>query len=377
MPESSPFQDLDANVATLDRNLRRDNQRVAPDEEASERPGDIVFFADDTWQRILVELAYLRNGETAMQIGLNRFVQEARNDLALRKFNAGLNALSDIVERGHADPSDDLFAVDDLLEALADTLSFASGNEGDQISDHLPGIGEVSVWSRIVQSRLDRLGTLLDTAVGQPWGEEEILSLRRLNRLLGGTSHAVTATQTNELLQLCGNADEMVARLRARDPGGFLVAKSGPFPGSRDTFYRRLGVGADRFFSTAPLINFAPALRRIGTGKSTVHRIAMPIHNDADAALADPSNKLGLRLVQIKLWQRGHYDDSIDAIVGPNTISGLLEALEIYGNSTLSEVRLDILRRLGDGQIAINLHGLDKLVFSAANEVDLSRPERA
>lgn len=376
MSETSLSQYLDTGAASLDRDLCCDKQRIAPDEEAFERPSDIVFFAGETWRRLLIELAYLPDDETALEIGLSFFLQEAQNDPAFREYSAALRALSDIAARGDADPGDDLFAVDTLLEALSDSLNFSVGNSEVEIANRVPGMGEVSVWSRIVQSRQNRLGTLIDTAVGHPWGEEELLSLHRLNRLLGGPLGSVSTTKVEELVHLCGNADAMIARLRARDSGGFLVAKSGSFPGRRDTFYRRLRVGTDSYFSAAPLINLSPALRRVKIDGKLTHRIAKPIHSDSETACVDPSNKLGLRLVQIKLWQLGYYDDSIDAIFGPNTISALLEALEIYGGATLSEVRLDVIRRLGGGKIAINLHGLDKLIFSASNESVLSTEEK-
>ncbi len=377
MSETSISQDLDTGAVSLDRDLRRDKQRVAPFEEVTERPDDIVFFEGETWWRLLTELAYLPDCETALDVGLSCFLQETQNDPAFREYSAALEALSDIAARGEVDPSDDLFAVDALLEALVESLSFAVGTSDVEIAGRLPNMGEISVWSRIVQARQDRLGTLLNTAVGCPWSEEDLLSLRRLNRLLGGQLDAVFTTNMEELVHLCGNADAMIARLRARDPGGFLVAKSGSFPGPRDTFYRRLRVGTDSYFSAAPLINLSPALQRVRIDGELTHRIAKPIHGDGESAWVDPSNKLGLRLVQIKLWQLGFYDDSIDGIFGPNTISALLEALEIYGGAALSVVRLDFIRRLGNGQVAINLHGLDKLVFSASKEWVPSAEEKA
>jgi len=356
--------DRDLNAA-----LREDRLRVEPRDDPPEAPGEIVFFDEAAWDRVLGDLGYGPTGQSPFHAALAGFVSEARRDPALAAFRAAVEALGGIASRHGPASTDDLFAVDALLEVLRALVSLQPDPDGTHPAADRPFAGEVTVWSRIVQSRLDRLGLLLHTGVGHPWSAEEDLALMRLDRLLaapGATLGGGGEPDLDALVSLSGDVDAMISRLRARDPGGFLVARSAAFPGNRDAFYERLRINTEGFFSTAPLIRFAPALawstREDGRPEG---RIAQPLHDSAEAALADPANRLGLRLVQIKLWHAGFYGDRIDAIVGPNTISAILESAEIFGRQTLGEVVPDILRRLGEGEIAINLHGLDALVFSA------------
>lgn len=359
--------------ALLQTRLWEDRKRIVPEDQSAEveqDPEKVAFLEVETWQTVLLDLGYVPSSQTPFYAALGVFVGEARQDPAFAAFEPAIAALAAIVAREGAESGDDLLAVDALLEVLAAVLSFEVRNGAERFAPVVPDRGSVSVWSRIVQARLDRLGLLMHTGVGHPWGEEDETALLRLSRLAADpmaplSAFGLSAAEQSEQIALSGDADALIARLRHRDPGGFLVAKSSAFPGRRDAFYNRLKVGTDGYFSSAPLISFAPALRRLGSGAETRHEIAQPLHADAESALADASNRLGLRLVQIKLWQQGYYEDAIDAVFGPNTVSAILEAVEIHGNETLGETLPDVMRRLGDGQIAITLHGLDRLVFAA------------
>lgn len=368
--QTAELDDLEGVISALEANLKEDRRRVAPDVELTEALEDVAFFSQEMWQTVLLDLAYLFTPDTPFYTALGQFVAEAVVDPAFARFERAIDALTNIAERQGARSDDDLFAVDALLEVLASVLSFETQNGAEHFIPVCPSSGDVSVWSRIVQARLDRLGLLMHTGVGHPWGEEDEAALMRLSRSLRMPGAPLSAFDLSEaekraFIDLSGNADALIEQVRQRDPGGFLVAASAAFPGRRDAFYNRLKIRTDGYFSSAPLISFAPALRRVGHLENTRHEIAVPLHETADSAARDEANTLGLRLVQIKLWQRGYYEDLIDAQIGPNTVSAISEAVEIYGEQTMGDVLPDVLRRLGDGKIAISLHGLHTLVFSA------------
>ena len=417
MPPAEAAEDLIGTIRSLDADLVEDHVTTAP-EEAAEIPADardVVFFDEDNWRQVLTDLAYCDAPEAPVLPALARFASDAAADPALAGFSDAIAALTALTDRGAPAPADNLLAIDALLDTLAALLSLDTGQLPLAPDGGRPARGDTLVWSRIVQARLDRLGLLLHTGVGKPWGPEDEQALLRLLRMiarprvLNADGQDITPAPPNDgiardippfpwgdndvagfnrlqsllsapatpesdreiavalraLIRLSGDADQMIDRMRDRDPGGYLVARSSAFPGNRDAFPDRLRVGADGYFVNAPLISFAGALGRHAGSRRPTGRLARPLFPDPDEAADHPSNRFALRLVQIKLWQRGHYDDAIDAVVGPNTIAAITEAVEIYGGESVGSVLPDVLRRLGDGRLAINLHGLDVLVFSA------------
>lgn len=371
LDQDALLESVEAEFALLDDRLRADRKDAIAEEQVELDPGRIAAFDEGNWREVLFDLGYLAAFEDPLAAALGQLVAEGADNPALSALSGGLEALSEHVQRGVLDPRDDFDAIGALLEALASLLALEGlPGSGEQPTGR-PGMGELSLWSRVVQARLDRLGLLLHSGVGAPWGREDELALCRLVHAFSFRSGAevtpedVFAPGGTDWIQLSGNAAALIKELRARDPGGYLVAKSNTLPGLRDTFSSLLKIGTDGLFTSAPLIRVAPAIARDGRSPRPSGGIARPMFDDPEQASRDLGNKLGLRLVQIRLWQRGHCGGSLTDRFDERVYEAIVEAMEIYGDDSVGLGLPDVLRKLGDGLVAVNIHGLDQIVFQA------------
>jgi peptidoglycan hydrolase-like protein with peptidoglycan-binding domain len=240
-----------------------------------------------------------------------------------------------------------------FVDYICSLLSF----DGTFMLQRIPLPNEVSLWTRILHRRLDTLG-LFEGNIPDPYGkntERALLSLVECTTKLDVLDKKVIMNVEPFMVARSESADLLIQYLCMREPSLSLV-----------------------FFELVP--ERLPPTNPLDFKRSRGNRIAeKPISVDDKALLTCPdfpkcesrqqiewlhkaysekSNRLGRRLLQIKMAQIGFYDGFIDGYVGPRTRNGLCGMSEAYGFSMD-----DILRSLGYGYCEIDLVFLTENVF--------------
>jgi hypothetical protein len=247
-------------------------------------------------------------------------------------------------------------ASDWLFELLVEALRF-EGEPQEWLLD-LPARGEITLASRIIQARLQILGAQ-ERAAGRAWDADDEAALLGIGhwlrppRLAGPQAGAAPVPldrkkELRELVEITGSADEIVRRLLARDPSGFLIcaAPRNQPPGSA----RLRGTLPDGRFAEAPDL----ATWLFGEGKPRQPPLFETAFDAAPNQQAqDNGNRLALRLLQVRLQGLGFYGRLIDGIFGPRSWTALRDAMRghdwIGEGDTPDEAFRECLRVLPDG----------------------------
>ena len=367
---------MDAEAQALEEKTRAALGKVAG--TLSDKAGGDGAQAPDplaigAWRQVLLDLGYLTDvaGTDAPVEALAAFLAEMARTPEFAGFSRARAALESgaILAAGPDDVAEeDALAAEALLEHVSDLLSLDVGGAARLQLSRRPAPGEVSVWSRVVQARLERLG-VAESGVGVPYGPDDDFALTRLAVAAsdpGVAAQHMEAGAGDHWIGLSGDAAELLALVRRRDRGGWLVARATGFGDAP-----RADPGTLRIDATGRFAG-GTAGPNAGLGRSlrTPHR---PRFATPAEALADEGNRLGLRLVQIRLWQLGYYAGRVDGLYGPKTRAALLEAVETFcGHGAFGAA----VRHFGDGRIAVNMHFLDEQVFAPATEArDEQTPE--
>ncbi len=228
--------------------------------------------------------------------------------------------------------------------------------QGPQLNASGADYADLLRWRRAMRAELTRLGlpvtgvqAQLDTSDGTgaiaPPTPAEIALLRG---------------KDDRWIALSGDSSALIALWQARDPGGWLVARSKPLAAmAKLTRWPVLKLDSDGAFDVAFL---APLPSRRA---KLVRERKLPLFATADDALEDMSNTIGLRLVQISLWQRGFYLDRVDGQLGKNSSQAIADAMESFSGSHATK---DAIRNLDDGLAALSLSYLDENIFKPSRD---------
>lgn len=306
-----------------------------------------------TWKQVLADLGYLPDRAEVLA--------SARIDEAFREawgqFQGELQRTPELAGAEAPLPTGinpaTIVACNRLLHRVSDLLS----HEPVDAPDRVPGAGERNVWTRILQARLQRLDLLQGANVGDPFSRAEVHALRGLVALLSppdAVSGAALDAAMPRAVRLCGDADALLDALIRRDPHGYLVI----YTGAAHELPEHTCVGLH--------VDPATACFRgegfLGGCSLFWGRNPRPLLTSHAEAAEDRSNRLGLRLVQIKLWQAGFYRGFIDASFGPRSRAALAEALTVAlaGDDASPPGEGDdegeeaFLRDVGGGYLALN-----------------------
>jgi hypothetical protein len=270
--------------------------------------------------RVLFGLGYLPHGV--------RFGGGPASDAALAALLRDADANMAGTERWS--PGSGPEASDWLFEFLVEALRF-EGEPQEWLLD-LPARGETTLASRIIQARLQILGAQ-ERAAGRAWDADDEAALLSIGhwlrppRLAGPQDGAAPVPldrnkELRELVEITGSADEIVRRLLARDPSGFLICAA---PRNQPPGYARLrGTLPDGRFAEAPDL----ATWLFGEGKPRQPPLFETAFDAAPNQQAqDNGNRLALRLLQVRLQGLGFYGRLIDGIFGDASWAALRDAM--------------------------------------------------
>lgn len=308
----------------------------------------------ETWRTVLIDLGYLDPNlgdlgshviEDALGVAFEEFCKELLQTPEFQRFHDTL------LSRGQANEAAtpaSFVAQDALLESLSDFLSL---DTGDTAPDRIPRIGEVSVWSRIVQARLDRLGIFSGNA-GDPYGQTTEEALKGLLRCIAVQPilGAVLPVQPF-MITRSGRADELLRFLECPEPESgwyeFAVYEAPADHRPQEASFSSLSVNSNGKFVDR-------GVSRDVRFNDRAFRDRVSLSQRCNSA----RNKLSLRLVQIKLWQAGFYTGRLDTAYGPRTLDALLGAIEHFGFQ-----RESVILSFGRGYFALNLRFLSQKLF--------------
>ena len=288
------------------------------------------------WSTVLALLGYLPDDPARQRVGeleRTRAQTQLLDDLSRSSELLG-SAAPLAADAGPTPEAQDAGWLDQLLGLIAGD----AGGPGE-----LPAAGATSLWTRLLRVRFRCLGLLDAGPLTAPWTEAELgATCARLGQAI---ERPVSAA---ELLHLTGDTDAMLDALRRRDPHGFLVFDpTGSGPAQPDV----LRVDDNGTFTNVP--GFLP---------SRVPR--RPIPKDARD---EEANRLGLRLLQLRLWRAGLYPGPISAATDYRKTppdAAAVQSLDLLGAALRLAVgdgpeRREVLRdNVGRGFWAINLSRL-------------------
>ncbi len=196
--------------------------------------------------------------------------------------------------------------------------------DGEFIFSEFPDLGEVSLRSRQLQYRLDVLG-LQDQDVGSPFSAADVEAFEQLGKWM-------EEDKREKVLQVIGDvdalSDQLVGKLKDSPMGrplAFFRLDESPFPtlGNRPRLFRR------ELRRNLPF-NLWEAIQSLINIKSFVRYRVVNL-NELNARRDSAENHLLLRLLQVQLWSRGHYQGRLDAEIGPLTLEALQDHIEMQG----------------------------------------------
>jgi hypothetical protein len=268
--------------------------------------------------------------------------------------------------------------VDQAFDRLAQALRL----EGDPLVRSVPARGAEGLAVRILQAQLVLLGASA-APVGRPFSQDDDFALISVSRWLRvpGDPRSI-----REQLQLDGGRRSEVLQpvlaqldlrvltqaLIARDPTGFLVAPASGMGPAEDGPIRTLPDG------TFP--ERQNLLERLFVGQQEVDPPLLETAFDGDPRrmAEDNGNRMGLRLIQLRMQQSGFYDTTIDGLFGRRSWSALAAAAQredVAGGPI--EVFAACFRVLpGEAYAAVSLKFLDATVLRDAapmSEADLRK----
>lgn len=268
------------------------------------------------------------------------------------------------------DPAAPGTAADDLFDMVAQALTLRP-----VMPAALPAHGECSLRSRILQAQLASLGART-RPVGLPIDADDDLELISVYcwleppdafpgpALLAQVNSGARDAALLVVLQRVTDADRMIAALLDRDPHGFLVAASPMFralpEADADVFTDDQGGFVEQPHGLGAL--FHP-----GDGDPPRALLTVAFGGDPDQAMQDNGNRLGLRLVQLKLRRLGLYAGPIDALFGPATWNAMIGVGGLIEPNAAFDGLLPALRVLPTGRhVALSLRYLVRNALAAS-----------
>jgi peptidoglycan hydrolase-like protein with peptidoglycan-binding domain len=323
------------------------------------------------WSRVLIYLGYLADfcyesdylvSLPMLENALMRLRKEAQSTPEFKNFVQ----LSDSDRYSHlSNDIGDIIANDALLEYLSILISL----DGTMTPDRVPLPNEVSLWSRVIQARLEKLG-LFDGNVGDPYGKDTERSLIMLARYISRTdfmSGLMVMPVEPFMITRAENADRLIELLSLSDQKGFLVFFD-PFHDQSETI---VSWPRSHFGEWLVAKNHMSRRRRY-CPSNTLFREDFPIHGDRspEHIFSDGPNRLGLRLIQIKMAQLGFYDGFIDGHFSEESRNALYNLVYSFGYDAQN-----IVVPLDSGYFYIDLRYLAQNIFSAGRADVASNPD--
>jgi len=354
--------------------IKRAQERYAEEAEAAS-PGPVPQVAPDRLE-VLRDLQYLIDGSTDPAAAERRLFSEALETPEFRETLGRPNS----AKHGEWDE----IGAEALYEMLAELLSFDGGPQARAVFCRRPENGERSVWSRVVKARFRRLGIDHGSAPEQPWDDEDNDALRWLAQLIIGTEkHAGELLRTDEW-------DVMVPSDYSSPDEDDWIAISGDGRMMLDML-RTNPTWRDRWFVARSAVDTRlqpvnPNKLEITTkGEFRKRRGLFADHNPRamrpDLQITDDGNRLGVRLIKIRLWQLGYYEGDLATNTFSGDVLGLFDSLreadelEIDEKSSGQQVPRNLfLAKFTDTSFAINPHYLH---YKILKRIDVAIEDQA
>jgi hypothetical protein len=269
-----------------------------------------------------------------------------------------------------ADPAAPDTAEDDLFDLVAQALTLRP-----VLPAALPAHGECSLRSRILQARLAMLGARM-RPVGLPVDADDDLELIGVHcwleppdafpgpALLAQVTSGARDVALLPVLRRVADADATIAALLERDPHGFLVTASPMFralpEADADVFTDDQGGFVEPRHGLGALLH-------PGAGDPPRALLTVAFGGDPDQAVQDNGNRVGLRLIQLKLRRLGLYAGPIDALFGPATWNAMIGVGGLIEPNAAFDGLLPALRMLPSGRhVALSLRYLVRNALAAS-----------
>ncbi|WP_298854892.1 hypothetical protein [uncultured Ruegeria sp.] len=255
----------------------------------------------------------------------------------------------------------DEVGIEALYQALSELLSMEGARAHLAGFKRRPERGERSLWSRVVKARLRRIAVEPVPVPSQPWSEGDELCLRRLAALVTGPGLPPAGTALR--------SDEWRSETPVHYPGldsDAWVAISGDLRLLLDML-RKNAKWRDRCFIARSQDDLklqpvrARKLHIDLDGRLRRKRFSPnnPRAMEAADQVNQPDNRLGVRLIKLRMWQLGYYQGDLSTSLFAEGARRLF--LELGDARQIADRKghlITFLGGVGDTMIAINPHWL-------------------